>query len=147
MLEYIKYIKNSRKILGMNARNLHYIRPYNKKRAKRIADEKLLSKRILKKGKIPVPKLIAKIRSVEELNKFDWSSLPSSFALKPNRGYGGGGILVVYGKKKPSRNASRFKMGWYGGLSGNDDEDAWVKADCTVVTVDDLKEHILNILD
>ncbi len=86
MLEYIKYIKNSRKILGMNARNLHYIRPYNKKRAKRIADEKLLSKRILKKGKIPVPKLIAKIRSVEELNKFDWSSLPSSFALKPNRG-------------------------------------------------------------
>ncbi len=147
MLEYIKYIKNSRKILGMNARNLHYIRPYNKKRAKRIADEKLLSKRILKKGKIPVPKLIAKIRSVEELNKFDWSSLPSSFALKPNRGYGGGGILVVYGKKKPSRNASRFKMGWYGGLSGNDDENAWIKADGTVVTVDDLKEHILNILD
>jgi len=54
--------------------------------------------------------------------------LPSGFALKPNRGLGGEGILVVYGRKKGRT-------------------DAWVKADKSVVTIDDLKNHIRNILD
>lgn len=121
-------IKNAHKLLGMNARNLDYIRPYNRKKAKRLADDKLLSKRVLGKAELPVPKMIAKIRSIEELENFDWSSLPSSFVLKPNRGFGGGGILVVYGKKK----------------NGND---KWIKADGSVVTVEDIKNHILNILD
>jgi alpha-L-glutamate ligase-like protein len=121
-------IKNAQKLLGMNARNLGYIRPYNRKKAKRLADNKIMSKRLLGKSGIPVPKLLAKIRSNEELEKFDWSVLPSSFALKPNRGFGGGGILVVYGRKK--------------GRS-----DAWVKADGAIVTIEDIKSHILNILD
>lgn len=114
--------------MGMNARNLDYIRPYNRKRAKKLADDKILSKRMLKKGGIPVPKLLAKIRTAEELENFDWSSLPNTFALKPNRGYGGGGIMVVYGKKKNRA-------------------DAWVKADGKIVTIEDIKSHILNILD
>ena len=95
--------KNARKLLGLNARNLNYIRPYNKKKAKRLADNKLLSKRALRKGGIPVPKLLAKIRTAEELENFDWTSLPATFALKPNRGFGGGGIMVVYGRKKVSK--------------------------------------------
>lgn len=121
-------IKNAQKLLGMNARNLKYIRPYNRKSAKRLADSKLLSKRVLGKGGIPVPKLIAKIRSVEELENFDWSVLPNSFALKPNKGFGGEGILVVYGKKKNR-------------------EDAWIKADGSLITIEDIKNHIRNILD
>ncbi len=112
----------------MNSRNLEFIRPYNLKKAKRLADDKLLSKKILKKEGIAVPGLIAKIRTHEELENFDWTSLPESFALKPNRGFGGEGILVVYGKKK--------------GRS-----DAWVKADRSIVTAEDLKSHIRNILD
>ena len=123
-----EYFFNARKILGMNARNLDYIRPYNRKRAKKIADNKLLSKRILKKGGIPVPRLIAKISTVEELEHFNWQSLPSNFALKPNHGFGGGGIVVVYGRKKNR-------------------DDAWVKADGSVLTVDHIKNHIRNILD
>ncbi len=122
------YIKNSRKILGMNARYLRYIRPNNRKKAIRIADDKLLSKRVLRKENIPVPKLIAKIVSHEKLEDFNWDKLPNSFALKPNKGLGGAGILVVFGKKK-GRN------------------DAWVKADGKIVTVEDLKNHIRNILD
>lgn len=121
-------IKNARKLLGMNARNLDYIRPFNRKKAKRLADDKLLSKRVLAKNAIPVPKLLAKIRSIEELENFDWSCLPSSFVLKPNKGFGGGGILVVYGKKKNQDNT-------------------WIKADGSTVTVQDIKNHILNILD
>lgn len=121
-------LKRSRSILGMNSRNLEYIRPFNRAKAKRLADDKLLSKRILKKNELGVPGLIAKIRNSEDLEKFDWNKLPNSFALKPNRGFGGEGILVVYGKKK-------------------DRDDAWVKADRSIITKNDLVSHIRNILD
>ena len=124
----LDFIVNKNKVLGMNSRNLKYIRPNNLKRSIRLADDKILSKKILKKGDIPVPKLIAKISSYDDLDNFNWDSLPGGFALKPNRGLGGDGILVVYGRKK-----------------GRDD--AWVKADGAIVKIDDLKNHIRNILD
>lgn len=120
--------KKSRTLLGMNARNLNYIRPFNPARGKRIADQKLLSKKILSAQHLPVSKLIAKIRSQQELEIFDWTSLPDTFALKPNRGFGGEGIVVVFAKKKGRT-------------------DAWVKADGSIVTIQDLKSHIENILD
>ncbi len=117
----------SQGILGMNARNLDYIRPYNRARGKRISDNKILCKRVLNKHDLPTPRLIAKISTVEELERFDWSKLPSSFALKPNRGFGGEGIVVVYGKKKTG--------------------DVWVKANGSSLTLDDIQAHIRNILD
>jgi alpha-L-glutamate ligase-like protein len=123
-----EFFKKGSQILGMNARNLKYVRPNNRKKAIRIADSKLFSKRLLKKGGIPVPRLIARVRNHEELNNFDWTKLPNAFALKPNRGLGGDGILVVYGRKKGR-------------------PDAWVKADGTMVTIEDLKNHIRGILD
>jgi alpha-L-glutamate ligase-like protein len=124
----IALFKASRKILGMNARNLKYIRPNNLRRAKRLADDKLLCKRFLRKAELPVPSLIAKIRSLDELENFDWAILPGSWVLKPNRGFGGEGILVVYGKKKNIENT-------------------WIKADGSLVSVDDIKTHITNIID
>lgn len=133
-------LKNSKKVLGMNSRNLDYIRPYNLCEAKRLADNKILCKKVLEKNGLPAPKLIAKIDSLDKLEKFDWNILPSSFALKPNRGSGGEGIIVVYGKKKPTRIVSQSDTG-----GGRDD--AWIKADGSVVTVEDLKNHIRNIID
>ncbi|MDD5489084.1 MAG: sugar-transfer associated ATP-grasp domain-containing protein [Candidatus Moranbacteria bacterium] len=112
----------------MNARNLRFIRPNNLRRAKKLADDKLLSKKFLAKAELPVPKLIAKIKNFEELENFDWSLLPESFVLKPNRGFGGEGILVVYGKKKNMENT-------------------WIKADGSLVLIEDIKTHIRNILD
>lgn len=123
-----KFFTKSRKLLGMNARNLGYVRSFNKKRGMRIADHKLLCKRILSKNDLAVSALIGKIHSVEELESFDWNILPNSFALKPNRGFGGEGILVVYGRKKNR-------------------PDVWVKADGSMVTIEDIKTHIRNILD
>jgi alpha-L-glutamate ligase-like protein len=124
----IAFFKNSQKILGMNARNLKFIRPNNLRRAKRLADDKLLSKKVLKHADLPVPDLLAKIRSADELENFDWNSLPDSWVLKPNRGFGGEGILVVYGRKKNTT-------------------DTWIKADGSLVSVGDIKTHISNILD
>lgn len=123
-----EYWKNSRKLLGMNARNLDFVRPFNRRRGMKIADQKLLCKHVLTRSKLPVSALIGKIRSREELENFDWTTLPASFALKPNRGFGGEGILVVYARK---RNRP----------------DAWIKANGGIVTIEDLKTHIQNILD
>lgn len=115
-------------ILGMNARNLDFIKAHNPPSVRRVADDKLLCKKILRKGGVPVPALIAKIRNTRALETFDWSSLPNSFVLKPNRGFGGSGIIVVYGRKKNRA-------------------DAWVRADRSLVTVNDLKAHVRNILE
>lgn len=123
-----EFFKKSQKLLGMNARNLDFVRPFNRRRGMRIADQKLLCKRILSGVHLPVSPLIGKIRNREELENFDWNKLPNSFALKPNRGFGGEGILVVYARKKNR-------------------PDAWVKANGTIVTIEDLKTHIENILD
>ncbi|MEI7425388.1 MAG: sugar-transfer associated ATP-grasp domain-containing protein [Candidatus Moraniibacteriota bacterium] len=123
-----EFIKKSRGILGMNSRNLEYIRPYNRACAKKLADNKLLSKKILKKNDIAVPALIAQIKTLEDLDIFDWHALPDSFVLKPNRGFGGEGIIVIYGRKKNRT-------------------DVWVKADGSSISIDDLKNHTRNILD
>lgn len=121
------YLERSRRVLGMNARNLLYIRPYNPKEARKIADSKLISKRVLRKAGLPVPQLLAKIRNFNELDNFDWDKLPNSFVLKPNRGLGGEGIMVVYGRSKRSGN--------------------WVKADKKEVTIEQLIMHVRNILE
>lgn len=112
----------------MNSRNLEYVRPFNKKRARRLADEKLYSKKMLRKNKVSVPKLLGRIANHEELENFDWTTLPGGFALKPNRGFGGEGIVVVFARKKNR-------------------PDTWVKADGGTLTIEDLKAHIRNILD
>jgi len=124
----LDFFKKSGELLGMNARNLEYIRPHNRKRGREIADNKLFCKRVLKKNGLGVPALIAKIKTHEELERFDWATLPASFALKPNRGFGGEGILVVYARKK-------------------NNPEAWVKANGAVITIEDIKNHIRNILD
>ena len=121
-------LPKSKNILGMNARNLIYIRPNNLKSAKRLADDKLRCKRVLRKAKVPVPRLIKSIRTQEDLDNFDFSTLPNSFVLKPNFGFGGEGIMVVYGRKKGSENV-------------------WVKANRSPVTEDYLRTHVKNILD
>ncbi len=144
-------LKNSNGVLGMNARNLDYIRPNNLLAAKKLADNKLLSKKILKKNDLPIPQLIAKIKSRDDLEKFDWQVLPETFALKPNRGFGGEGILIVYGKKKPARPSAtmafRAGNGFALGDADGNHQDTWIKADGSLITVADLKSHIQNILD
>ena len=155
------FFKKSQGLLGMNARNLDYIRPSNRKRGMEIADSKLLCKHLLKKNGLSVPELIAKIKSHEDLEQFDFATLPNSFALKPNRGFGGEGIIIVYGRKKPARNAApenstenplqkSITNNYQGNAqAGALDREAgeWIKADGSVTTVDDLKSHIRNILD
>ncbi len=124
----LKFIQKSNPVLGINARNLLYLKPSNTKRANRIADNKLLAKKLLSRNGLPVLQDFAIIKNYEELKNFDWNILPKSFTLKPNRGLGGEGILIVYGRKKQAPCP-------------------WVKADKKTVQVKDLQNHILNILE
>lgn len=87
-------------ILGINARNLLYIRPYNAKKAIKLADDKIKTKQFLSARGVPVPKLYGIIRDYRELEKFDFNVLPQQFVVKPNHGYGGEGIIPVLGKKE-----------------------------------------------
>jgi alpha-L-glutamate ligase-like protein len=113
-------------ILGINARNQKYLHSF--RRAKQILDSKLLTKKTLEKAGLPLLKTIALIRTRSELFNFNWESLPNTFALKPNRGLGGQGIIIVYGKKKNS-------------------PDSWIQSDGSLIRKAQLELHILDILE
>lgn len=86
-------------ILGMNARNLSYIYKYNSLAHKRFADDKIFTKQFLASRGLGVAKLYHVIKDYKQLTTDFFKSLPESFVLKPNRGFAGGGILVIAGKK------------------------------------------------
>ncbi len=73
-------------ILGINARNLLYIKKFNPKKSIRLADNKLKTKEFLKQRWIPVPETFAVINNRKELFEFDRKSLPEEeFVVKPNK--------------------------------------------------------------
>lgn len=119
------FLKRSRKLLGHNARSLWYTGPYRIAAAK-IAHDKLATKRVLQRAGLPTPRLYAAVRNRQELARFRWTKLPSSFVLKPRSSYGGGGIVVIFGRNK----------------KGN-----WVKADKTEVFIPVLHKYVVDILD
>ena len=112
-------------LLGINARNLLYIKPYNPKKAVMLADSKIKTKNYLSARGVPVARLYSVLNSKKELENFDFSSLPSSFVIKPNAGFGGEGILII--KSRKGRN--------------------FVKESGEVVQLEDLMHHIRDILD
>ncbi len=85
----------TKSILGMNARNFLYIRRYNGVSAKRRADDKLATKELLIKHNLPTPELLAAFHHTDDIKHFDWKLPKRGFAIKPSRGYGGGGILAI----------------------------------------------------
>jgi len=112
-------------LLGINARNLLYIKPYNPKKAVKFADSKIKTKNYLSARGIPVARLFSVINDKKELEKFDFASLPNSFVVKPNAGYGGEGILII--KSRKGRN--------------------FVKGSGGILTLKELDRHLNDILD
>lgn len=90
---------SSKGVLGMNARNLLYIKPFNPRKAVAFADDKLKTKAFLAARDIPVAKIYARIESRAQLKGFDFSGLPDECVLKPNYGFGGEGIMILKGRK------------------------------------------------
>lgn len=114
-------------VLGMNARNHRFTSLYNSSKAKKIADSKLLTKSTLRKAKLPTPRLYKVFRSDADLDTFNFLKLEDSFVIKPNKGLGGEGIIVIE--------------------SRGETEGTWINTQGEVVTIADLKLHINDILE
>ena len=115
----------SKQVLGVNARNRVFLR-FNTKKGRKIADSKLLTKKKLRKAHLPAPKLIKVFKDAQQVQNFDWMSLPDNFVLKPVSGFGGEGIVVV---KKRAKFAGEWRL-----------------MDNSIITLSELKQQSLDIL-
>src|SRR3972149_6398557 len=114
-------------VLGLNARTKLFSYPYNSKKGKRIARSKISTYRVLKKAQIPTPAIFKRFRTTHDVYDFNWDSLPASFAVKPSRGLGGEGIIVVKKRAK--------ELGF------------WITIQKKRIGVGDLKLHVMDILE
>ncbi len=123
MLETLRRLRRS--TLGMNRRNLEFLVPYNPAPLFAVVDYKPGTKRRLAAAGIPVPATYAELA-----RQWDLRSLAAtlegrtSFVVKPARGAGGGGVVVV---------AARSGAGF-------------VKASGAYVSAADLAAHCSDIL-
>jgi len=123
-------------LLGMNARNINYISRYNERSLFPLVDNKLKTKQLIKKHGLQAPELYGYIQYQGEIkNIMDILPKDKGFVIKPARGSGGKGILVINSREgdcfvKPSgeklteqgikRHVSNILSGLYS-LGGKDD--------------------------
>ncbi len=81
-------------VLGMNARNAR-VEAENPLKAIQLVNSKHDTKAALEEAGVPVAPTLVRIRDRRELSRLDWDALPEAFALKPNYGRGGAGILLA----------------------------------------------------
>lgn len=125
-MQIAQILKNRNSVLGQNSRNLDYIKNFSNPYGRKIADDKLLSKKILTDAGIPVPELIGIIKNYKDLSKFNWEALPKSFVMKPVHGSQGGGIEIFYNK---------------------DEDGNWIRSDGSKKSINDLTTSSQDIID
>lgn len=112
-------------VIGLNQRNGIYLLPNNNRRFYRKVDDKLVTKTLALEMDLAVPELYHVFRTQRSLKKIS-AALEGrdSFVLKPSRGSGGRGILVI-----KSRRGNKF-----------------VKASGVVMTEAEIERHASEIL-
>ena len=112
-------------ILGINQRNVNYIRQYNPRKFFPLVDDKLRTKELAMAAGIAVPELYAEISIEHQVKELPQLLAPyDQFVIKPAQGSGGDGIIVVNGKRK-----NRYQ-----------------KSSGVLVDEEELKHHVSNIL-
>lgn len=112
-------------VVGMNRRNVVMIAQNNPRKLYPLVDNKLKTKHILEKAGISAPFLLGAVKTqgnVKELETF-LKNTPS-FVMKPARGSGGKGILVISGRRA----------------------DRYLKPSGTEITIHDIRRHASNTL-
>jgi alpha-L-glutamate ligase-like protein len=120
-------IKNLRHsgLLGINCRNAKYTLKYNERKRYPLVDDKLLTKKIAVRAELSVPELYAVVEYQHQIRSLpDMLAGHTEFAVKPSRGSGGNGIVVISGRV-------RERLRKTGGQ---------------LITFDDFKFHVHNIL-
>ncbi|MCY4473178.1 MAG: alpha-L-glutamate ligase-like protein [Kistimonas sp.] len=114
-----------RGVLGMNERNHAYIGRYNNRALYPLVDNKLVGKQLAIDAGIAVPQLLHVVRTQHEaMSLRPWLEQWSEFVIKPAKGSGGKGILVVTGR----------------------DGDRWLRVDGYPLSLDDIERHVSNTL-
>jgi len=86
-------------VLGLNRRNSEYTLRFNPRRLYPQVDDKLQTKQIALNAGIAVPELYGVVETEYEVRHADKIlSLYTEFAIKPSKGSGGEGILVIMGR-------------------------------------------------
>jgi len=112
-------------IVGMNARNVDCIQKHNRRKFYPLVDDKVITKTIAENAGLTVPKLYSIIQCQYEVKNLEKRLQRfNDFVIKPSKGSGGNGILVITGKQG----------------------DLFVKPNGKTVNIDDIKRHISNIL-
>jgi alpha-L-glutamate ligase-related protein len=83
-------------ILGMNRRNISYISAYNPRYLMPLVDDKLKTKQLALEHDVPVPEMIGVVDSQPAIKNVELLLRgQKSFCIKPAKGSGGKGILVI----------------------------------------------------
>ncbi|MBK6508794.1 MAG: alpha-L-glutamate ligase-like protein [Haliea sp.] len=112
-------------MLGMNCRNVDFINRYNPRRLFPLVDNKLKTKLLAQEFDVPTPALKFVVREQHEISHIERELAGlESFALKPAKGSGGKGILVIVG-----RQGEQF-----------------VRSSGALMDITDIRRHMSNIL-
>lgn len=112
-------------VLGMNCRNIDFIGRYNSRKLYPLVDNKLKTKRLALAHGVNVPELIGVIANQHDVNRVEaMTAKCSGFCIKPAKGSGGKGILVV----------------------SRDSEGQMRRSNGQPITVADIERHISNVL-
>lgn len=113
-------------ILGMNARNGLYIGQHNPRKLYPLVDDKLQTKRLAQEAGLSVPALYGVVRTHHDIRRVSKIlDTHRSFVVKPSRGAGGEGIVVIDDRL---------------------DENLFRRASGRTITLEQLEHHVSNIL-
>lgn len=112
-------------VIGLNKRNGKYLLPNNRRSLYRLVDDKLESKTLALAAGIHTPELYGVIESPRQLKHLAAIlDQHEDFVIKPVKGSGGKGIIVVTGRKRGD----------------------FLKPSGATVSLDEMKWHITNVL-
>lgn len=113
-------------VIGINRRNAEFVLPNNSRRLYSLVDNKLETKRLAEQRELAVPQTYGVIHSPHGLRRLAGmlENLEGGFVIKPTYGSGGKGVLVISGR----------------------DENRFVKMSGVLVSLDEVKDHVTNIL-
>jgi alpha-L-glutamate ligase-like protein len=112
-------------VIGINSRNRSYIMPRNPRRLYALVDDKVQTKKLAEAAGIATPELYGLIHSVRTAREFHrFVEGRDDFVIKPARGSGGRGILVITERRR----------------------DVCIKGDGTALRTSEIEHHMQNIL-
>lgn len=126
MFDFVKPSKlRARGVMGMNQRNFSYIARYNDRKLYPNVDDKLKTKKLALEYGLAVPNLLGVVKYQHDVKEvFQILDQHSSFCIKPAKGSGGKGILVII----------------------ESDQQGYKKASGEYVSREEIVRHISNVL-